>query len=710
VQSVEVKTNVCGMFSYSEMTIEFKDTLSTGVSDSLELTCEFNLPQDAVVDSMVLWINNEPVPAYLLDKWKAWQVYTSIVRTRQDPAYLIVSGNRYTLRIFPFKSREARKVKINFSAPLVPSWGNLELRLPVDFTMASCTAPEKISWEVAYSEQYDYSDIEFVPQNGMIVGNKELKGMNVFTASIVNSKLNCIVCKLKNANFKENGYVTEVTKDNTNEMYFSALLDVSKLINVNNVRSKKVLFVWNCVQSQFVQTVRVDHSDDTSYESHVDYTLTNGYFPDMVENEAFRKFVAANLQPGDSFNIILNDGEIKSFNSSNLVNATSKTVSEAANFINSAPSKESSAGSLTFSDLLEKAIGGGQLRDSMTIVIIDKTSFDCNLLFNKDTTVVFNYSNRVYTSHYSYPKTLSNTDALVQQLYSKLTPAVVVYALTYPDLRCCNYIVYDKLTRVTNGMVIPMNYQEYGFNELSQLMMGRLYPANLSITACGNAYTYDVNGLSSYNVPIYKPLFFVGKIHGITDSIRISIKGTFNGNDYNFDKSVSTLKACNLPAQRQIWAAKTVMEYAKENSLVSQQKATQLSFKHHILTDYSTLLAFEHGFDSLLSKEEVNRGSEASISDFKKSTILQSSELQLNVTTLKRNVQFKITGFSQLKNKNISLKIYDLKGRLVMDVSKITNIATGSFTLPVKTFSNGTYIVKLTSGKKAICRIITIRS
>jgi hypothetical protein len=89
--------------------------LDTRSFDSIEISLSFQLPSDFVADSMWLWIDGKPVPAYIQDRALASQQYQQIVGTRRDPAILETWGNgNYSLRIFPASSLKSRKIEIQF--------------------------------------------------------------------------------------------------------------------------------------------------------------------------------------------------------------------------------------------------------------------------------------------------------------------------------------------------------------------------------------------------------------------------------------------------------------------------------------------------------------------------------------------------------------------------------------------------------------------
>ena len=83
--------------------------------DSIEMSMNFTLPSDFVADSMWLWVNGQPVEAYIQDRTLAAAQYQQIVGRRRDPALLQYSGyGQYFLRIFPTSSYVSRKIAIQF--------------------------------------------------------------------------------------------------------------------------------------------------------------------------------------------------------------------------------------------------------------------------------------------------------------------------------------------------------------------------------------------------------------------------------------------------------------------------------------------------------------------------------------------------------------------------------------------------------------------
>ncbi len=98
--------------------------------DSLEVTLNFTLPENAIVTDSWLWIYNDICRARILDVWSAREIYENIVKRRTDPSLLTKSSpTQYQLRVFPLPASETRKVKITYLLPL--SWSPTQVSAPL---------------------------------------------------------------------------------------------------------------------------------------------------------------------------------------------------------------------------------------------------------------------------------------------------------------------------------------------------------------------------------------------------------------------------------------------------------------------------------------------------------------------------------------------------------------------------------------------------
>lgn len=114
----------------------------TQKEDTVEVTLNFNLPENAIVYDSWLWIGNDIIKAKLMDKWTASIIYENIVKRRRDPSILMKkSATHYELRVFPMAGNQTRKVKITYLMPTTWNKSQVMASLPTDILRSSAFMP-----------------------------------------------------------------------------------------------------------------------------------------------------------------------------------------------------------------------------------------------------------------------------------------------------------------------------------------------------------------------------------------------------------------------------------------------------------------------------------------------------------------------------------------------------------------------------------------
>lgn len=102
-------------------------------NDSLEIEFYFEMERNTVFTDLWLWVGNDIMKAFIMDRWTATNIYENIVKRRKDPALLVKEGEgRYRLRIFPLAGDEQRKVKMTFLVPATLMNGLTYINLPLN--------------------------------------------------------------------------------------------------------------------------------------------------------------------------------------------------------------------------------------------------------------------------------------------------------------------------------------------------------------------------------------------------------------------------------------------------------------------------------------------------------------------------------------------------------------------------------------------------
>lgn len=93
----------------------------------------FNLPDGASVSRFAMYVTHEDlIEGELIERARADKIYTTIVRSRRDPAILEQIGdNLFRMRVFPIFARDTKRILLDFTVPLVADHGRFAFNLPL---------------------------------------------------------------------------------------------------------------------------------------------------------------------------------------------------------------------------------------------------------------------------------------------------------------------------------------------------------------------------------------------------------------------------------------------------------------------------------------------------------------------------------------------------------------------------------------------------
>jgi hypothetical protein len=122
----------------------------TNPQDTVEVTLNFDLPENAIIHDSWLWIGDDIIKAKIMDKWTASTIYENIVKRRRDPSILMKqSATQYELRVFPMAGNQTRKVKITYLMPTTWNKSNVISQIPTAIINTSLNKPANfpiIAW------------------------------------------------------------------------------------------------------------------------------------------------------------------------------------------------------------------------------------------------------------------------------------------------------------------------------------------------------------------------------------------------------------------------------------------------------------------------------------------------------------------------------------------------------------------------------------
>ena len=133
-----VTVTVEDQIAHTEVSMEFVnegEALAEG-------TFVFPLPLGASVDQLVMYINDQPIEARILEADEARGIYDEIVRQYRDPALLEYIGSQaIQANVFPIPPGDKRRIELAYSQVLEVDNGLIHYTYPLDVTRLTSRRP-----------------------------------------------------------------------------------------------------------------------------------------------------------------------------------------------------------------------------------------------------------------------------------------------------------------------------------------------------------------------------------------------------------------------------------------------------------------------------------------------------------------------------------------------------------------------------------------
>ncbi len=138
----------------------------------VEGTFLFPLPDGAAVDTLVMYIDGQPITAQLLPAGEAREVYDEIVRQYRDPALLeYVDQNTLQANVFPIPPGESRQIEIGYTQILEADNGLIKLTYPMKNTVTDVRPVDTMSLSVQVESADTIRNI-YSPSHDVIVSRE----------------------------------------------------------------------------------------------------------------------------------------------------------------------------------------------------------------------------------------------------------------------------------------------------------------------------------------------------------------------------------------------------------------------------------------------------------------------------------------------------------------------------------------------------------
>jgi hypothetical protein len=698
VSSMHFESKVTGLVARTVLTISFKDVQSTTGSDSMEVNFNFNLPTKSVIDSMYLWINGKPQNAALKERWSAVSAYWQVVGRRWDPALLTKwSGDAYNLRVFPFSHGEERTVQICYSTPLSAIDGKLSIPYPIDMASGSVTPVRSISGKISIEKISD--SISVSAQEKINISKSSGANDTVTTITFTAEEIlpvKSMRVTIDNKNMSETGMCSYLSKKEGADASFISVLDPKIVTGATNTRPKNVAVIWNMVGVRTYRRYQYYNGsyDYSKYKDTVEMYYNYSEYNIKGVLDGLKTLLSRYMQQEDKFNLLINNGSINQLYPQQTGWAP-ETESAVTDFINKKISKASSSIALLSPLEFLKSALNGLTEKQIDLILIDQT-----------------YS-------YQYPMDTAKIDTETNLLLSKLPENATVFGLI-------GYNWYNPIARIQNTLIQKKNgmaFYSWGdqneiFGSIGRSLTPRIFPATVSFSCGQSAFVYDVNGPIDDRIFYGVPVVYTGKIRGVTDTFSVQFTYDLNNKIYKKETNCPVhFTTSEFDPVEKIWAASRVEKLLYKGSSYAYNEysdALNISLKYRILTNQTALIAFEPGLMSeSWYKDDQPKGDVINGGSLPSHQVGLATPVQptLNVSIKAGLLKISINGLDITSKSARSLKLFDLKGRLIADLTKDIVKSKRKVELIIKTsgLASGVYVIRFAIGKNILQQTVTIR-
>jgi len=595
--------------------------------DSLEIQFDFELPKEAYITDLWLWVEDSLMRALIMDRWTATNIYEGIVKRRRDPSLLTINdyGNylQCQLKIFPLMPGKTRRIKMTFLTPAVWTKSSTQCTFPIQLLQTSLyqvTPFYIIFWPESI---WHNPKLPHDPNIKFTVDWDEFQ--NAFYWAEIKDVNSLSSLEIKYDNVMKNGiFLNTYTSGGEDRFYQLAILP-QQLISLQS-KCRKSLFLMDFLPN--------------SPPANINASLLLNNLQSLLIEE---------YSDLDSFNIIFSKFQNKML-SNNWIPADDQTVSTIFNTLNSTYFSDYSNLPSLFADgisFMQKNQSLGEM-----VLISNSTNFGSK----------------------------EQANSLIKDILNAMNPRFPIYVI---DLNVSNYPTYRiddryyygneyfniNISRFTKGEYFSLRQQslyQMFYNVASAL--GGFFSSFDVYTTLTNGYTYSRFdlfqnlGRTYFNQPIFQLGRFTGQF-----PFHIQISGEYEGETIFYQRDVSQADVVLADSCiKSIWVGKRVDQLKTQpriNSVISEM--IDLSLTNRVLTEYTAFLALEPSDTVHASKDLYDESVLVSVEEIEQDSLKTDFKLNafpnpFNTTT---NLEFHIP--ADIKSSVIKLMIYNIAGQIV---------------------------------------------
>ncbi len=640
------------------LTISAKDVY---VEDStqLEITLDFDLPEEAIVNDLWLWVGDDIMKALCLDKWTASSIYEGIVNRRRDPAILVKEyGTHYKLRIYPVFKNQSRKIKLTYMVPA--DWHSQSISYSLPHEIISSSNEDISNLKILYWPEVDTGAPTILEYPGTVfTENPDTTNSKSYILSGINYQRNNTLTLTANS-FLQNGTFISSYINEQDDGFYQMVLLPSHFIDVQS--SKRVAVI-------------IDY----------DISKTNLTAASIISN--IQNNLLDYLSESDSFNVFFSGLSTKQL-SDTWLQATEENVHTLTDYFNQ-------NGLNNYSNLAS-SIG-------TTLEFIKQNGENSSIILVSSSEQISDYS-------------VAND--LIQDIMSEMEVVTPFHIVDMTNMNFSwhyignnsyrgNEYFYINLSRQTSGNYFhPWTGNSFDKNLANAFSGLKGYVKAFDLfTTLNLGFCYNRFNLSDNNI-IYldKPVMQIGRFKG-QFPFEMNLSGEYDNSIFNITREFNEedINTGDNYLQK-IWTGKYIQYLESlDNSNSTIGEIIDLSIQQNLLSLYTAFLALEPNdtlqpcFDCF--DESSPMGIEDEISDVPADTLINAYPNPFNA-----EVNIRITLQKEFDPSGVSLKIYNILGQEVYSFdpsdflnTKILNLRWNGKNNYGQPVSSGIYLFSLTT-------------
>lgn len=535
------------------LTISAQDT-DFRSNDLLEIEMMFDLPAEAMVTDLWLWVGDEIMRAEMYDQWTASNIYENIVNRQRDPAILFKrSATQYELRVYPMRGDESRKIKLTYLTPA--NWSSTQISAPLPTELLQTSRKpvndvHLVAWPggTAAASEWSQPKLAEHPQHAFVARKDRDQG------AYLSSRL-----------------TADMVEETLTLTYTSPMQDG---VYVNHFEKNGE----GIYQLAFLPSAALDVGETQRVNVLVDYAASNSGISSGEVLESVRQFLHNHLTEEDLFNVVLSQLAVKRI-SEMWLPADSATIDD------------------VFASLGDQALADysnlpAVLANGVEFVQKSGEGGEIILVSSANQVGDFQEANR-----------------LILDLTEEMNPTISVHVVDYQDRNLNAHLIggvqyrgneyfYVNLSRMTAGTYL--NTRDGGalssmLSEVFDALSGLITSFDLHTTLeSGFSFARFTSGSVRGSAGVTTPVRQVGKYMG-SFPFRIEASGVHEGDAFQIDVAVDGSDVHPADSTNEtVWVGKYLQFLEGEpasNDVISE--IVQYSIRQRVLSRYTAFLALE---------------------------------------------------------------------------------------------------------------------